>query len=438
MNDEQTLLVEPTESGSTPSIIMAVGVGGGGGNAVCQMYREGIAGVRFLVCNTDGKALEDAAVPDKLQLGPGLGAGGRPERGREYAEASVEAINAAIDENVKMLFVTAGMGGGTGTGASPIIAREAKRRGILTIGVVTIPFLFEGERQIDKALDGLDALAQEVDALLVINNERLRQIYSSLSILNAFKKADDTLTTAVRCIVEIIGMHGRVGLDFRDVCNVLTDGGVAVISTGYGEGDGRVTKALENALYSPLLNNNDVYRSRRIVLAITTNPDPDHTLRMEEVGEVDNFMAKFRSDVETKWGLATDPSLGERVKITILASGFHLYEKDDVPIATDARILADETLAERRIHNYPELLRGRQKKLRRHPAVFLFNIDDLDNESIIAEVEGRPTVSRGSKMLHDIIALRHPGKTAPAAADADAPLVHPESDRSTSPDTIYF
>ena len=207
-DNKETLLVEPTII-YTPNIIKVIGVGGGGGNAVGQMYKEGIEGVRFLVANTDQKALEDSIVPDKLQMGPGLGAGGRPEIGRKYAEESLKAINAELSDDVKMVFITAGMGGGTGTGASPIIAREAKKRGILTVGVVTLPFLFEMPKQIDKALDGLEALSDEVDAMLVINNQRLYDIYAEQSVLNAFKKADMVLSTAVRSIVEIINMRGK-------------------------------------------------------------------------------------------------------------------------------------------------------------------------------------------------------------------------------------
>ena len=208
---------------STPRLIKIIGVGGGGGNAVGQMYRDNIPEVRYLVTNTDRKALEDSPVPDHLQLGPGLGAGGNPEIGLKYAEENIEAIQKALDEETKMVFITAGMGGGTGTGASPVIAREARKKGILTIGIVTIPFLFERERQIDKALDGLETLAKEVDAMLVVNNQRLCELYPNLGIIDAFKKADQTLSTAVSSITEIISVHGRISLDFQDVRTVLKD-----------------------------------------------------------------------------------------------------------------------------------------------------------------------------------------------------------------------
>ncbi len=411
------LLVEPRLA-SSPSLIKVIGVGGGGGNAVGQMYREGIDGVRFIVTNTDGKALEDSVVPTHLQLGPGLGAGGKPEVGRMYAEESLDKINEIFDKDVKMVFITAGMGGGTGTGASPVIAREARRHGILAVGVVTIPFLFEREAQIDKALDGLDSLAKEVDALLVINNQRLCEIYPHLSLIDAFKKADETLTNAVRSIVEIITMHGKVGLDFRDVNNVLKDGGVAVMSSGYAKGEGRLTKAIEDALYSPLLNNNDIYRSRKLILSITSSSHPEHTLRMEEMGEIHNFTAKFRSDIETKWGLTfrDDTEEGDdTIKVTILASGFKLYSKNNGEVLDNnhQEVEDDESKAIRRINNYPELGKKNGKRVmpRRRPKIHLYDLDDLENEELIDLIEGIPTAERTAEQLGRIVAIASARKT---------------------------
>ena len=306
---------------STPHIIKVIGVGGGGGNAVAQMYRDNIPEVRYLVTNTDRKALETNVVPNQLQLGPGLGAGGDPKKGKAYAEESVEKIREVLDKDTHMVFITAGMGGGTGTGASPIIAREAQKKGILTVGIVTIPFLFERERQINKALDGLDMLAQEVDALLVINNQRLIDIYGNMSIIQAFKQADKTLSTAVRSITEIISMHGRVNLDFEDAKTVLTKGGVAVMSTGYAEGEQRVTRAIAEALNSPLLNNNDVYGADRILLAVTMGTDPQYELTMNEMNEITEFMERFPTDIHTKWGLKQDETLGAKIKYSPQGSG---------------------------------------------------------------------------------------------------------------------
>ena len=283
------------------SIIKVIGVGGGGGNAVNHMYREGIHDVTFVVCNTDNQALAESPVPVKLQLGKeGLGAGNRPERAREAAEESIEDVKGMLNDGCKMVFITAGMGGGTGTGAAPIIAKTAKDMDILTVGIVTIPFLFEGNRKIDQALDGVEKMSQHVDALLVINNERLRDIYSDFSVMNAFGKADDTLSIAAKSIAEIITIRGTINLDFNDVKTVLKDGGVAIMSTGYGKGESRVSQAINDALHSPLLNNNDIFNSKKILFNISFSTKSE--LMMEEMNEVHDFMSKFGKDVETKWG----------------------------------------------------------------------------------------------------------------------------------------
>ena len=246
----------------TDSIIKVIGVGGGGGNAVNHMYKEGIHDVTFVVCNTDAQALNDSPVPVHLQLGTeGLGAGNRPEKARKAAEDTADSIKKMLSDGTKMAFITAGMGGGTGTGAGPVIARISKDLDILTVGIVTIPFKFEGTRKIDQALDGVEEMAKYVDALLVINNERLLKIYPDLSLMAAFKKADDTLSIAAKSIAEIITTHGVINLDFNDVRTILKDGGVAIMSTGYGEGEGRVTNAINDALNSPLLNNCLLYTS---------------------------------------------------------------------------------------------------------------------------------------------------------------------------------
>ncbi|MBR3675271.1 MAG: cell division protein FtsZ, partial [Bacilli bacterium] len=251
------------------SIIKVIGVGGGGGNAVNHMYREGIHDVTFVLCNTDNQALNDSPVPVHLQLGKeGLGAGNKPEKARKAAEESIEDVRKMLNDGTRMAFITAGMGGGTGTGAAPVIARVSKELDILTVGIVTIPFRFEGDRKIDQALDGVEEMSKHVDALLVINNERLREIYPELSLLDAFSKADDTLSVAAKSIAEIITNHGFMNLDFNDVKTVLKDGGVAIMSTGYGEGEGRVKKAIDDALNSPLLNDNDVFNSKKILLSI--------------------------------------------------------------------------------------------------------------------------------------------------------------------------
>ena len=269
------------------------------------MYREGIHDVTFVLCNTDNQALAESPVPVKLQLGrsitQGLGAGNRPERARDAAEESIEDIKTLLNDGTKMVFITAGMGGGTGTGAAPVIARIAKEMDILTVGIVTIPFIFEGEKKIIQALDGVERIAQHVDALLVINNERLREIYSDLTFMNAFGKADDTLSIAAKSIAEIITMRGTVNLDFADVKTILKDGGVAIMSTGFGEGENRVTKAIDDALHSPLLNNNDIFNAKKVMLNVSFCPASE--LMMEEMNEVHEFMSKFREGVEVIWGV---------------------------------------------------------------------------------------------------------------------------------------
>lgn len=388
---------------TTPRIIKVIGVGGGGGNAVGQMYRDNIPEVRYLVANTDKKALDDNIVPDHLQLGPGLGAGGDPERGAALANECLDQINAALDDETKMVFVTAGMGGGTGTGASPVIAHAAREKGILTVGIVTIPFLFEREKQIDKALDGLEKLSKEVDAMLVINNQRLCDIYSDLSIINAFKRADETLSTAVSSITEIISMHGRVNLDFQDVNTTLRNGGVAVMSTGYAEGENRVTRAINDALNSPLLNNNDVFDASHILIAITTSSDDGAALRTGEVDEINAFMEHFNSDIETKWGLAFDPQLGQTIKITIIASGFGLYGTKKRERNNKLELDADDAdKSGRRTTFY-----GTSTQVRRRARCYIFNDDDLNNEELLKQVEEVPTFKRSAECLQSISELSH-------------------------------
>ena len=395
------------------SIIKVIGVGGGGGNAVNHMYREGIHDVSFVLCNTDNQALNDSPVPVHLQLGSeGLGAGNRPERARQAAEESIEDIRNMLNDGTRMAFITAGMGGGTGTGAAPVIARVSKEMGILTVGIVTIPFRFEGPRKIDQALDGVEEMAKHVDALLVINNERLREIYPELSILDAFGKADDTLSVAAKSIAEIITVHGLINLDFNDVRTVLKDGGVAIMSTGFGEGEGRVKKAIDDALNSPLLNDNDVFHSKKILLSISFCGDKDgkDSLMMEEMNDVNDFMARF-GDFEIKWGLATDPELGKKVKVTILATGFGVENVDGmnnhIKRHTQEEInnLAeqqqkDADLQQRREHYYGT--DGNTARYKRRPNIYLFRQEDLDNDDIISAVESTPTYKRTKEMYNSI------------------------------------
>ena len=385
----------PTDS---PKIIKVIGVGGGGGNAVNHMYREGIHDVTFVLCNTDNQALAESPVPVKLQLGrsitQGLGAGNRPERARDAAEESIEDIRNQLNDGTKMVFITAGMGGGTGTGAAPVIARIAKEMDILTVGIVTIPFIFEGEKKIIQALDGVERIAQHVDALLVINNERLREIYADLTFMNAFGKADDTLSIAAKSIAEIITMRGTVNLDFADVKTILKDGGV------------------DDALHSPLLNNNDIFNAKKVMLNVSFCPSSE--LMMEEMNEIHEFMSKFREGVEVIWGVAIDNSLETKVKITVLATGFGV---EDVPGMDSLHAARSQEEEERQLQLEEEKEKNKErirkaygesasnigsKSLRKRRHIYLFNMEDLDNDDIIAMVEDSPTYMRDKTTLTKI------------------------------------
>lgn len=395
------------------SIIKVIGVGGGGGNAVNHMYREGIHDVTFVVCNTDRQALNGSPVPVHLQLGDdGLGAGNKPEVGRQAAEQSLDAIRNMLSDGTRMTFITAGMGGGTGTGAAPVIARVSKEMDILTVGIVTIPFAFEGKKKIDKALDGVEEMAKHVDALLVVNNERLREIYQSLSLDEAFAKADATLSVAAKSIAEIITIPGVINLDFKDVRTVLKDGGVAIMSTGYGEGENRVKNAIEDALNSPLLNDNDVFNAKRILFNIAYSNDSSsgEGLMMDEMNDVHDFLNKV-DEYELKWGTTIDPELGKKVKVTILASGFGMKNidgmQDRVQRQTQEEMnkLAEEeahkaALENRRRDYYGE--KGGKTPIKRRPNLYLFRPEDLDNDDVISAVENTPTYKRTREILENI------------------------------------
>ncbi|MBQ0072655.1 MAG: cell division protein FtsZ [Prevotella sp.] len=316
---------------TTKDIIKVVGVGGGGCNAVANMFLDGMESVRFAVCNTDSKSLSKNPVPTKIMLGKsGLGAGADPEKGRKEAESNIDEIRALFDDNTKMVFVTAAMGGGTGTGAGPLVAKVSREMGMLTIGIVTIPFYFERRPKIIKALKGLDEMRSNVDALLIINNEQISKVYSDshISVREALKLADNVMGNAVRSISELITLAGEIQVDFADVKTTMTNGGGAIMAIGRASGEHRVRNAVLDALNSPLLYGADISKATRILLNIYTSSD--HELYVDELAEIDAFMDELDSNIEVIWGMAKDDTLDEDAKITILATGFD----NSIPVET--------------------------------------------------------------------------------------------------------
>lgn len=307
------------------SIIKVIGVGGGGSNAVNHMFRQGIHGVEFVVCNTDIQALRQSRVKNRIQLGKelteGRGAGCQPERGRLSAIESMDFIKTILEHNTRMVFITAGMGGGTGTGAAPEIARQAKELGILTIGIVTVPFSFEGKRKIEQAMAGIDELEEYVDALLIIANERLREIYGDLKLSDAFAMADNVLTIAAKSIAEIITVKGYVNVDFADVESVMRDSGVALMGAAEAEGEDRAMEALTNALISPLLNSNDIRGASNILLNMLYG---EKEVTMDEISLItDSLREKVGRNVNVIWGTGKDDTLGDKLRVAVIATGFN-------------------------------------------------------------------------------------------------------------------
>jgi cell division protein FtsZ len=411
----------PTEESN---IIKVIGVGGGGGNAVKNMYQTGIKNVSFVLCNTDNQALAKSSIPVKLQIGrnttKGLGAGNDPEVARQAAEENIEDIRAQFQDSTEMVFITAGMGGGTGTGAAPVVARAAKEAGVLTVGVVTIPFKFELRPKIVQALKGVDAISKHVDALLVINNERIFDIYQNCNVYDAFLRVDETLTIAVKSISEIITTEGIINLDFRDVSKVLRDGGVAIMSYGLGKGERRLVESIENALHSPLLNDNDIYNSKKILFNIYGSTK--HPLMVEEMEEISRFTEKFVSkDIEVIWGLATDDSLDEEVKITILATGFGV---SNIPGMSDTTIKVEKDAEEPVQDENPEAEATRKEEEKKSAEMishyygddnlaakrtihaFVMEGDDLFNDDLIDALDASPTYQRQKNDLSNLAEYR--------------------------------
>lgn len=422
---------EDTEQNAIPPIIKVIGVGGGGANAANYLYNQGIENVTFMVCNTDKQQLKALQIPDKILLGPnvthGLGAGDSAEKGREAALESAEDIRRMLKDETRMVFITAGMGGGTGTGAGPVVAQIAKEENLLTVGIVTIPFFFEGQRKIYKALEGAEEMRKHVDTLLMVNNERLHEIYKDLNMMNAFMKADDTLANAARSISEIINTRGYINADFNDVYTTLHDSSTAVISTGIGEGEHRVTKAIENALNSPLLRNSDISSSKRLLFYLYFNPKAENVVTMQEMNEITQFSASLSPNIGIKWGTCWDESLGEKVKMTILASGFDLTVRDgentivfagantnvaktNSGFSSDRKIemsATDAPVNEEKITRTIEQVygEGKLKDHNREMAKAKYVVLDpvqFDNDDVIYAFEKIPAFSRSSKEKEEI------------------------------------
>lgn len=328
MEEEFAMFNFPIEDKSE-KIIKVIGVGGGGGNAVQHMWEEGVKNVTFLVVNTDSQVLSSNQMPNKILLGKeGLGTGGDPEKGRKIAEEYVDEIERMFDEETKMVFITSGMGGGTGTGVSPVIARVAKQKGILTVGVVTLPFKMEGRKRISVALKGMEELKKCVDSIIVINNEKLMQSdrYADMSWEEGMKKADEVLTITTKTIAEIITVQGKVNRDFNDICTVMRDGGAAMVSVAKAEGEKRLFKAMQEALNFPLIANVEKHQVKKmlyIVYSGTQNP-----AKIQELTEINEFMDGFSEDIEVLWGHYPDDSLGDDIKVSIVATGF---DNNDCP-----------------------------------------------------------------------------------------------------------
>ena len=327
------------------SIIKVIGVGGGGGNAVNYMFREGIKGVDFIICNADRQALEASPIPNKIQIGneltDGRGAGSNPDVGKKAAEGSIKDIIDALGINTQMIFVTAGMGGGTGTGAAPVIARVAKEMGILTVGIVTTPFHFEGPKRRAAAEKGIAEMQDVVDSLLVISNDRIKEIFGNLVITKAFSYADNVLATAAKGIAEIITIAGSINVDFEDVKTAMKDSGVAILGNGVAEGDGRALRAAEMALNSPLLNDNTIQGANNLLINITNG---EEEVTMDEYGEINQFFQEQAGmDANLKCGLCFDSSIGKKISVTVIATGF---SRNENTIKEEKTIIQDQVINE--------------------------------------------------------------------------------------------
>ena len=404
--------------GSNASLIKVIGVGGGGSNAVNYMYNQKIPKVRFVVCNTDKQHLDDSPVPHRVLLGEnithGRGAGNKPDVGRKCAEASAESIKELFTDGTEMVFITAGMGGGTGTGAAPVVAKLAKEANMLTIGIVTVPFMFEGEQKILKAIEGANAMKEHVDALLLINNENLIELYPDLNFFNAFEKADDTLANAARSVSDIISERCYINVDFEDVRTTLKDSGTAIISTAYGEGEHRISDAIHNALHSPLLKSHDIYTSKRLLFKFACSKDSPNAPKAQELGEISLFTSKLPESIDVKWGVADDPSLEDRVRVTVLASGFDVTlreDKKEEKVITfegnkthqderDSKTKNDDSGRIAEIYGTDKVMKQKRNAAKMKYAVL--TPDQFDDHQVISMIENAPTFTRAPRFNEEL------------------------------------
>ena len=385
------------------SIIKVIGVGGGGSNAVNHMFSQNIEGVNFIICNTDAQAIAQSKVPNKIQLGPhltqGLGAGANPKIGKEATEESLEEIKRILEVNTKMAFITAGMGGGTGTGGAPILAKICKDLGILTVGIVTTPFAYEGKKRIAQAEEGIMLLKNHVDTLLVISNDKLRHQFGNLKMKEAFAKADNVLATAAKCITDVINSTGQINVDFADVCTVMSNGGVAILGSASAEGENRAQTAIENALNSPLLNDNDIRGAKWILININS-AEGEHEFTMDEVEVIQNHLiGQAGEDTDVILGLGYDNTLGSELSITLIATGFE--HKD--PFAKTALLKNEATeKKDEKIVMTLQMPSKDEKKVASKP-VLLF--DELDEEKAIAEITELPLEVKEDFMMPTLVEI---------------------------------
>lgn len=444
-------------NGEMSDLIKVVGVGGGGGNAVTTMYNsQQVKGVTFLLCNTDAQVLAGSSIPqaNKLLLGPntsrGLGAGNKPNVAREAAEESAEQIRQRLtSDSTRMVFITSGMGGGTGTGAAPVIGRIAQEEGLLTVGIVTIPFLWEGEEKIFRALEGVNELRKHVDALLVINNERLLDVYKGLTLSTAFAYADATLSSAAQGISDLVYFCGRINLDFADVRTVLKDSGVAIISSGKSSGELRAEKAIKEALNSPLLNNNNVTKATRIMVAIFSPEEEEFSI--DEMAYVKRFTAQLENRYESKFGYYIDNTLAPgEVRITILAAGFD-YETTERSIrgisSPETQQERERAVRDKELSAQAEQFYGKgslNSANRNYRRPLILSLSELDNEELILIAEESTALDRDLRRVEGIRS-RHLGeRSTPAPAAMTTPpapealFSHEEEETDSDSEVIQF